>query len=191
MNRLSQLCLTIITAGLSTTTLAVEPVWDYLSVSYQNVSIDNSDYRPSGFGISGASRIGDQGLMYLSYVTADDEQQGIEGDIEDIDVSAGGRFGVWRATDIYVLAGYRSQEVTVGTNNVKDDGLSAALGIRSVIIDNLEVGLKATYLNYAEGASDELNVSLQYYFTDTFAVGLGYTSGDIADSSFAQMTIIY
>ncbi|WP_096086876.1 outer membrane beta-barrel protein [Agaribacterium haliotis] len=167
-----------------------QPSWDFFSISYDNVSASDSDFRPSGFGLLGASSIGQKGVMYARYQRSDDEVAEQKLELEQIRIAAGGSFDNWEKTDIYGLVGYSSRELE-GIEDRREDGLTLSIGVRSLLFAELELGATAHYIDYSEGGESELDLSAQYYFSDGFSVGLLYQSADDYDTTSAQISIHY
>ncbi|WP_370980080.1 outer membrane beta-barrel protein [Agaribacterium sp. ZY112] len=190
MKHIKQLASAALLLSIAGQSYAQDPSWDFLQFSYENVSDNenNSDYRPSGLGIAGASSINDSGLLYIRYQRATDEIGEDKFELENLNISAGGRFNVWKQTDLYGLVGYANRQLE-GVVDRSDDGIVLTLGVRSVLIADLELGLSGSQINYAQGAETEFNLSAQYYFAPSFSVGAAYISADTTDTTQVQMSV--
>lgn len=165
----------------STVALAEGPSYSYIQAIYAEVELDAGgpfNVDGDGFGVAGSVELGDSWHVFADYTTADLESAL---DLDLTVVGAGYRHSLSEKTDVFAELGFAKIDVQfVGD----DSGLSARVGVRSMVSEALELNASIGTLEF-----DDVD-----YGTE-FGVGLWYTlSGNIAlgaDARFADEVTRY
>jgi len=153
----------------SAVALADTPSYSYVQASYVDVSVDlggGFDADGDGFGVAGSVAINDQWHIFADYSSADLES------VLDLDlttIGAGYRHGISDTTNVFAELGYAKVDVQFAGD---DSGLSARVGIRSMINSNLEVYGSVGTLDFDDvdwGA--EFGAGAWYTVSGNFALG--------------------
>jgi len=156
--------------------------YTWVEGSYGNASIDDSDGDIDGdlWGISGAWQFHDYVFVYGGYEYGDFDYD-IETDTYQFGV--GLAFPMGDSVDLVAGAAY----VDVSTDvpffgDIDDDGYSVIAGIRAGVADAFQIEAGAEYVDLDDAGSDTgYMIGGRYYFTESFAVGAGYSTSDDAD----------
>jgi len=177
---------------LPLTTFAASPNWTFVEASYISTEVDGLDddvgfdFEPDGFEVAGSLAIGD-----WVFVDAHYSEQSEDVDVEvfvpfsgtfDVDVDVdfdrvGAGIGVaWEVietTDLYVRLGYEEFSIEADAAGVSEesdeDGLTADVGIRSLVWQSLELRGEIGYNDIVEEAA--FLAGAYYTFAEHFTVG--------------------
>jgi opacity protein-like surface antigen len=101
-------------------------------------------------------------------------------DVDTYRIGAGYHLGLGSRIDAYGILSYVHAEVDVGSN-IKDDGAAAELGLRFLLLPNLEVNGAAKWIDVNE---DDYGVALgaRWYLMDRLSFGGRYEMIDNDDT---------
>lgn len=143
-------------------------------VGYQEAELDDDlagfSFDGDGFGIGGSFEVGESWFIGVGYSTIGFDF-GI--DLDQISVGGGYHAGMSDRTDFFATLSYLSVEVSAsGFGSVDEDGYGVAVGVRSMLTDNVELNGSLGYSDLGDGADGTaFNVGALYSFTESFAVG--------------------
>lgn len=172
----------MLAAALSAPVYAEGMSYTYIEGAYTDTEIDGSgvDVDGDGLSVSGAFELTDNLFLTAGYGNQDFDQ-GV--DLDQWFAGIGGHLPLTDTVDVVGTLAYVDAELDTGFGDADDEGYSAGLGLRARVLDNLEVEGGVTYIDLGDDLDDTaLNLGGRYYFTDTFALGAGYSRGDDVDS---------
>lgn len=149
--------------------------YNYVQIGYQKIDIDDPgigfDVDGDGFGVAGSFEIGESWFIGAGYSQADFDF-GI--DLDELAVGVGWHTVMSNNSDFYALLQYvRAEASASGFPSVDEDGIGAQIGVRGMVTDNVEIGGSIGYVDLGDaGDGTSFGANVQYYFTESFAVGL-------------------
>lgn len=152
--------------------------FDYTFVEggFMNTEIDAGpfDIDGDGFGLAGSLALGNNMLILASYDDVDYDF-GVDGRV--MSVGAGFHTGLTPDLDFVADLSYIDAEVSSGMASADEDGYGIGAGLRARASSKveLEAGLRYVDLDSSDTA---VRVGGRYYFTDSFAAGLGIVDND-------------
>jgi len=160
----------------SAAAMADGPSYSYIQASYVDIDVDvggGASANGNGFGVAGSVELNDNWHIFADYMSADLES------VLNIDITTiggGYRHAISDTTDVFAELGYAKLDVQFAGD---ESGLSAKVGIRSMVNDSLEV----------YGTVGTLDLDNVDWGTE-FGAGVWYTvSGNLAvgaDARFAS-----
>lgn len=163
---------------------------------------------PDGFEIGGAFAVAD--FVYLDFQYSDLSDDGrvdvavfdgfgvqivgvnVDLEVERIEAGVGMSWSVADSTDLYGHLGYEDWTITFeasaragdirvsAKDEIDDNGVTAAIGVRSVVVQNLEIQGEIGYSDVFEEAT--FLAGIYYTFADHFTIGAGYEKIDEFES---------
>lgn len=159
------------------------PSWDFIELSYLEVDVDDTDFSPSGFGLSGSTLLTDDIFLFAGYADASESVFGTDVDISTTTLGLGYRFAVNDTSDFAVGLGYADAEACLGNFGCADDNGYAVLAIFATrIAENVELSFGAEYVDIGDESSTGTSITASYFFTDQFSLGLGWGTDDDVDT---------
>ena len=159
--------------------------YDYVEAAVTKGEVLDEDF--TGVGVAASFSITESFFMKGTYSVgeSDDKYQfGFGSQADEIELS-GFTFGVGfhaplsNTTDFVTSLSYVNSEVEFG--NVSDDanGYNADIGLRSMVMSNLELEAIIAYTDGSDVDGDvSFEASARFYITPAFAVSIGYSDGD-------------
>jgi opacity protein-like surface antigen len=172
--------LLLTTISISSAAMAKAPSWNNIGLGYINVDIDDTDYEPSGFVLSGSHLLNDNVYVHASYQSAEDDLFGDDLEISTLNLGLGYRHSLNATTDLFGQVSYLNAEAEYSGQSEDENGYSLAIGVKSMLIDNLEGGISATRVSLDGESETAINVGLSYFINDQFSIGAGYSFADDA-----------
>jgi len=148
--------------------------YNFIELGYQKADLDDDlagfSVDGDGFGIGGSFEVGESWFIGVGYSTIGFDF-GI--DLDQISVGGGYHAGLSDRTDFFATLSYLSVEVSAsGFGSIDEDGYGVAIGVRSMLTDNVELNGSIGYSDLGDGADGTaFNVGALYSFTESFAVG--------------------
>lgn len=164
--------------ALAAPALAESPSYNFIEGAYQRTDIDAgfADVDGDGFGIGGSFEIGDMWQLVGSYATADLDF-GI--DFDQLMLGGGFHAPITDTVDLVANLMYVRVDVSGAGGDADDDGLGMSVGVRSFVVDRLEL---AGFIEYVDldDSGDDTSVRGQAWYSLTPASALGFSiaSGD-------------
>ncbi len=153
--------------------------YSYLQGGYQRVELDDSffDIEGDGFGIGGSFDFGNSVYAFAGYSVADFDF-GI--DLDELDVGIGYHVGVAENTDFVASIAYvRVEAEASGFGSVDDSGFGAAIGLRSMVTQRLELSGSLNYVDLDDsGDVTSICGAAWYDVSDVVAIGANLGFGD-------------
>lgn len=190
------------------TTLADQPNWDFVEISY--VSSEGSgfdDVEPDGYEIAGSFAPTDWAFLDLRYLDEDGStninliggRARLELTRERFSAGGGVAFEIFEATDLYGRLAYEEwtldATVKAGGESVSDDvneeGYSTGIGFRSVLLQALEFRGEISYFDVDNILDKEYGYVLGAYYTFGGHVTLGGSFQEIDDYETYRATLRY
>ncbi len=148
--------------------------YNFVEIGYVDAELDDDlagfSFDGDGFRIGGSFEVGENWFVAAGYSTLGFDF-GI--DLDQIAVGGGYHTGISDRTDFFATLSYLQAEVSAGGfGSVDEDGYGIAVGIRSMLTDNVELNGSIGYSDLGDGADGTaFNAGALYSFTDNFAVG--------------------
>lgn len=172
---------------------AESPKWDSLSASSQHIDANNENL--SGFGISGSALLNDNVFAFGDISKTSDTNNGVDFDFDTLSLGLGYRVGISQNTDLFGRVSYEKFEAKASSrgrsNKADNNGYGLAVGVRSMVSDQIELLGSIGYLDIEEESEAELTVGAYYHFTDNFALGLNYNKIDHLKTTGISATLFF
>jgi len=155
----------------SAVALADSPSYSYIQASYVDIDVDfgggiDGSADGDGFGVGGSVELNDNWHIFADYMSTELES------VLDVDITTiggGYRRGISDTTDVFAELGYAKIDLQ-GFGD--DSGLTARVGIRSMISSSLEVYGSVGTLDFDDvDWGTEFGAGLWYTVSGNFAVG--------------------
>lgn len=165
------------------------PKWDVVEAGYVQADLDADDSSPSGFGAAVLKSLGDNFYLTGRYRDVSEEEKisNIRVDIELSQLSAGigYKYAITNTTDIFAQVTFENLEATASAQGQSDsndeNGFGAAVGVRSMVVEQLEVSAQIGYIDIDDDSEAAFGASAYYYVTDDVALGATYELWDGVD----------
>lgn len=165
------------------------PKWDVVEAGYVQADLDSDDSSPSGFGAAVLKSLGDNFYLTGRYRDVSEEEKisNIRVDIELSQLSAGigYKYAITNTTDIFAQVTFENLEATASAQGQSDsndeNGFGAAVGVRSMVVEQLEVSAQIGYIDIDDDSETAFGASAYYYVTDDVALGATYELWDGVD----------
>jgi hypothetical protein len=158
--------------ALSTTAQAETPSYNYGTLGWQTVSLDDGalDVDGDGFGIGGSFEVGDNWHIVGGYSSIGFDF-GI--DLNTLSVGGGYHTAISDTTSFYANLLWLNSEADAGGGlSFDDDGFGIGIGLRSNITDRVELEGGLSHVDYGDGNGTALSAAGWYKFTDAFSLGV-------------------
>jgi len=158
--------------ALSTAASADTPSYNYATLGWQKVSLDDGpfDVDGDGLGIGGSFEVADNWHVVGGYSSIGFDF-GI--DLNSLSIGAGYHTAISDTTSAYANVLWVNSEVEVsGGPSFDDDGFGLGIGLRSNITDRVELEGGLSYLDYGDGSGMAASAAGWYKFTDAFSLGV-------------------
>lgn len=177
---MKKLALAVALSVASAGAFAAAPAWDFIQGSYVITDFDESDfsYEPDGFAFSGSKLITDDIFITGEYSMQEDDILGIDVDLDMLTLGVGYRYALSNKTDLFGIVSYEDVEISRTGLSDDEDGFGLQAGVRSMILDNLELRGAIKYIDLDEDDDTSVLVSADYFFSPVFAVGVSYETSD-------------
>lgn len=162
--------------------------YSYIDLGYNEADIDGVD-SGDGFSVRGSVGFADNFFAYADYSTF-----GFPGgvDLDLASVGLGGRLGISENVDLVGRAGYAQLDLSLsGFGSGDESGYSVSAGIRGQVADGFELEGHVIHTDLGSGVGDSTGITVggRYFFTENFAAGADYRTGD--DIAGADIDVIY
>lgn len=169
---------TILLLTISGPLLAQGISYNYVQGSYARTELDAGpqDVDGDGFGLYGSVEVGDMWHAFANFTTSD-----LDFDVEYDQTWIGGGLHTPLApsVDLYLNLAYVNVEADGVAGGFDDDGLGTALGLRMLVLPNVELAGAISYTDLGDSGSDTaLEADGWYYLTRNFALGAGVGFSD-------------
>ena len=162
--------------------LAASPSWNYVELGYVKADIDGAgDFDPDGFGVKGVKLLNENVYLTGTYSRISDDAYGFDIDIDMASMGLGYRYGLNATTDIFGEVTYEYVELSEGSVDEDENGYGLAVGVRSMVTNNIELSGAIRYIDIDDEDDTEFEVGANYYFTPNFALGASYALADDVD----------
>jgi hypothetical protein len=151
--------------------------WSYLDAGYVYANLEEADVPDAddaqGIGLALSMEVFEYFHITGNYSwTSDDDV-----DFSSVFGGVGGHFTVLDSTDLFMDIGYAYGEVDVDGAEGHDDGVGLRGGVRSLVIDNLEVELSGSYADLDESVTAGL-LGTRYYLDNVYGIGIDFEYTD-------------
>jgi hypothetical protein len=164
--------------------------YSYVDLGYTEIDIDGAP-TGDGFALRGSVGFGENFFASADYASYS-FSGGLDADIYT--VGLGGRIGVSDNVDLVGRAAYAKADVSAGGGlSADDDGYQLSAGVRGEVADGFELEGNVIYTDFGGSGGDdtELAVGGRYFFTENFAVGAEFRTGDDADTIFVGVRFAF
>ena len=155
--------------------------YSYVNLDWTDVSPDQG---PSGDGPSVRGSVGFAGhyFAFAEYGTFDI-------DVVDVDlmtVGLGGHFGITDRLDFVGRAGYLELDISVPGFNDSQDGWLVSAGLRGRVAERIELEGSVMQRDLGDSGEDTVfSFGGRYHFTELFAVGAEFQTGNDVEFIYA------
>lgn len=169
---------TILLLAISGPLLAQGISYNYVQGNYARTELDAGpeDVDGDGFGLYGSVEVGDMWHAFANFT-----QSELDFDVEYDQTWIGGGLHTPLAptVDLYLNLAYVNVEADGVAGSFDDDGLGTALGVRMMLLPNVELAGAISYTDLGDSGSDTaIEADGWYYLTRNFALGGGVALGD-------------
>lgn len=141
--------------------------YTYVDVGYIHGESDGAD--SDGFGVFGSIEFTDLVHGFASYSDVDYDVGPVDVSVDAFEIGVGLAWPVNRGLDFVGRLSYLS----VDAGAADDDGIGLYAGVRSRVMDRLELTGGLKFVSFDEGDDDtSIEVGARYFFTDSLAGGL-------------------
>ncbi|HEU0225197.1 MAG TPA: outer membrane beta-barrel protein [Steroidobacteraceae bacterium] len=163
--------------------------YSYVDLGYNEIDIDGA---PSGDGLGLRGSIG---FAENFFAFAEYANFGFPAsvDVDVYSVGLGGRLGVSDRVDLVGRVGYTEADFSAGGFSADADGYLVSAGVRAEVAEGFELEGSVIYSDYGSSGGDdtELAVGGRYFFTENFAAGAEFRTGDDADTIFVGVRFAF
>jgi hypothetical protein len=151
--------------------------YSYIEGGYTEADLDNvAD--GDGFSVRGSVSFSENFFVFGEYATF-----GFPGsvDLDQISAGLGGHLDISDRVDLVGRVGYTELDLSVpGFGSGSVDGFLVSAGIRGQVSDSFELEAHAVHTDLGSDGGDSTGfvVGGRYFFTESFAAGLEYRTGD-------------
>lgn len=158
--------------------------YTYVEGAYVNTDFDDFNEDVDGFALRGSFEITDQVFLFAGYSDQSASLFGDDFDTNVLNLGVGYAFPIATRTDLYGKLGYVQAEFDFpGPGDADDDGYLLAFGVRSRVVDQLELEGSLNYVDLSDlGDDTTLGLAARWYFTKQFAAGVEGQFGDDTDT---------
>jgi hypothetical protein len=161
--------------------------WDSVALSYESADFDGEEL--SGFGLAGSKLVGENIFIEGSYRSVSDDVDifGSEVDLElyRMSLGLGYRHAISTTTDFFGVVSYEDIEADASLQgnsaSESENGYGLNVGLRSLVLENVELKGSIGYLDIADESETTFSVSGMYHFTEQFSAKVSYTDIDEVD----------
>ncbi len=157
--------------------------YNYLSLGYGTIEIDNTSADGDGLLLGGSFALNDEFHVFAGYQDA-----GLDFgvDFNALNVGIGYHMGLSPTVDLVAGVSYQYVEIDVGGfGNADDDGFGLGLGLRFAATPEVELNAGVSYVDLGNSGDDTaFTLGGLYNFSDALALGL---SGSWADDISSYM----
>lgn len=169
---------TILLLAISGPLFAQSLSYNYVQGSYLRTELDDGplDIDGDGFGLKGSVAVGDMWHVFANFTRSD-----LDFDVSYDQTWIGGGLHtpLAPALDLYLNLAYVNVEADGVAGDFDDDGLGTALGVRMLVLPNVEVAGAISYVDLEDSGSETaIEADGWYYLTRNFALGGGIALGD-------------
>jgi hypothetical protein len=165
--------------ALSASATAQEFDYNYLSIGYQQIDIDDGLFNADGdgFGIKGSFEVSESFYLFAGYTAA--ELESIV-DVDEISAGVGWHTPLSDRMDFLAELSYESLELSAsGFGSAETDGFGVLAGLRFRASDAVEVNGGVKYEDYGDDGDDTgFGLGVLVGVTDNIEIGL---TGEWAD----------
>ena len=173
--------------GTSTSALADSPNWNKLQASYIDTDIEtpiDEDISMDGYAVSGSLSLNESIFILANFDSVGDESEFGDVDLDSLNAGIGFNHGITESTDIFATVTYEKLELVgsvddIGSESFDESGYGAGLGVRSMLIDFLELSVKADYLDIDDENAIRYDASAFFHLTENLSLGVGYKLYDL------------
>ena len=176
---------------------AESPDWSYVEASYLSSEIDGlgDELEPEGFEIKGSWLVSEHLFVDGAYSSQEDDINTILGDIDlELDVynlGVGARFPVAASTDLYGRVSYENWKLELDSFDEDENGYGIAAGVRSVVLEGLELNAEVGYLDVGDAVDGEERWKVGGIYSFDNGIGIGLSYGEIDDLETLSATLRY
>ena len=170
--------------ALSASAAAQDFDYNYLSLGYERVTLDDGtfDVDGDGIGLNGSFEIGESFFVFGGYGMAEFEEAGIEVDADTLSIGLGWHTALSNEVDFVAGLSYEYIDLSALGISVDDNGIGLGVGLRFAASDAIEVNGGIDYVDYSDGGDDTtFGLGMLYSVSDNVDIGVRGEWGD--DSS--------
>jgi hypothetical protein len=160
--------------------------YSYVEAGYNEADIENES--GDGFSVRGSVGFAENFFGFADYSTF-----GFPGgvDLDQWNVGIGGRLGISDNVDLVGRVGYSTLDLSAPGLSGDESGYSVSAGLRGQVTDGFELEGHVIHTDLGSGVGDSTGILVggRYFFTDNFAAGAEYRTGD--DIAGSDIDVIY
>ena len=157
---------------------AQELNYNYIQGSYGRTDLDAGDYDVDGdgFGLYGSIEVGDIWHVFANFTSSSLDRNV---DYDQVWIGGGLHTTLAPNASLYLNLAYINVDASSVAGPLDGDGLGTALGVRFMLMPQVEVGGAISYTDLGSaGSSTGIDGEGWYYFTRNFAAGVGLGFAD-------------
>lgn len=164
--------------GLSGSVLAADGFsYSYAELGYVSSELDDIDVDGDGFALRGSYEFNERFHGFVEYSDLDYDFD-VSGEM--LELGAGLAWPLNPNLDFVGTVSYVKAEVDVPFfGSIDDDGFGLGAGLRSRVMEQLELTGGINYVSFDEGGDDTaFELGARYFLTEMFAIGAGVDFND-------------
>ncbi|MEN9806602.1 MAG: hypothetical protein RL756_1122 [Pseudomonadota bacterium] len=159
------------------------PGYTYFDVGYVRTDIDDIEENVDSLGLAGSFALTDNLYLFADYEDGSASFERIDVDVSTTLVGVGANFGLSDTVDLFAEASYVNAELEAGEFiEVDESGFGLSAGVRAMVMPQLELNAGLSYVEIEELDDTSLDLGAVYSFTDVFALVLGVSFADNANT---------
>jgi opacity protein-like surface antigen len=159
------------------------PGYTYFDVGYVRTDIDDIEENVDSLGLAGSFALTDNLYLFADYEDGSASFERIDVDVSTTLVGVGANFGLSHTVDLFAEASYVNAELEAGEFiEVDESGFGLSAGVRAMVMPQLELNAGLSYVEIEELDDTSLDLGAVYSFTDVFALVLGVSFADNANT---------
>ena len=171
--------------ALSASATAQDFDYNFFSLGYQRVTLDDGtfDVDGDGIGLNGSFEISESFFVFGGYGMAEFEEAGIEVDVDNLSIGLGWHTGLSDKVDLVAGLSYEYIDVSALGLSADDNGIGLGVGLRFAASETIEVNGGVDHVDYSDGGDDTtFGLGMLYSVSDNVDIGV---SGEWGDDSSA------
>ncbi|MCC7463772.1 MAG: outer membrane beta-barrel protein [Gammaproteobacteria bacterium] len=168
---------------------ALLPLWaqadglsySHLDAAYVTTDVDDFSQDVDGLALRGSVELTERVFAFAGFTTQSTSILGSDLDVKSYDLGVGYAWPLSPTADLYGKVHYLRAEADYAGFDADDDGYGLSAGVRSRIMDQLELEGSVRYTDLSDSGHDTaLGLGARWYFSRQLAVGVEGEFGDDA-----------
>jgi hypothetical protein len=161
--------------SVAATSALAAPKWDQVTATYSSFEVGVVDF--GGFGVSGTKLITPNLFIAGGLATTSEDDTVLDTTFNELSLGLGYRHALNNTTDVYGVISFEDLEAETDFGSDSENGYGLKAGIRSMVTPKVELAGEIAYVDIEDIDDVTFSISGEYFFTNQFSAGIGYSSG--------------